>query len=734
MTFMKKYRVLYVEDDQALARLVKKKLGRMNYEVDLAPDAQQGSELFQASGYDALIIDQTLPGLSGLDMVRSIAMQGDLPPAIMVTGTGNESIAVEAMKLGMSDYLVKDIEGGFLNLLPVVIENALQQRQVQNERIRLERELALRSRIADIFLTTPEEEMYSAVLNVFVGAVKSKYGVFAYLDEDGAAILAGIKTDPRYQRDMLNQSRRLAREAWTESAWGVSLREKKSFFGDELSAFPLSREPIFRSLLVPIAYQEEVIGFIGVANKDGDYLQEECEMLENIARYIAPPLDARLKKDRQEKRRRRAEEELRNLTRKLSIKVQVTNCLHQISELFQNRQRMADEIMQGVVDLVPSGWQYPEITCARIVLVGNEYRTSNYRETAWKISSPINVDREMQGTLEVCYLEEKPGEAEGPFLQEEHALLNDISERLGMFIDRRQIESELTQAHRLEAVGQLAAGIAHEINTPTQYVGDNARFLRDAFSDINDMFDEFHKLLQAAKEGSLSAELLAEAETSFHNADLDYLHKEIPKAIEQSIEGVNRVAGIVRAMKEFSHPGSEQKELVDLAHAIENALTISRNEWKYVAEVITDFHANLPLVACLPGDLNQVILSLIVNAAQAISEKIDRRSGQKGTITIRTRKDGQWAEIRVEDTGAGIAEQYRQRIFDPFFTTKEPGKGTGQGLFIAHGIITKKHGGTIDFQTKTGEGTTFVVRLPLQEKAKTINANALPGGREIITN
>ena len=184
------------------------------------------------------------------------------------------------------------------------------------------------------------------------------------------------------------------------------------------------------------------------------------------------------------------------------------------------------------------------------------------------------------------------------------------------------------------------------------------------------------------------------------------------------------MAAIVRAMKEFSHPGNEQKQNVDLAHAIENALTISRNEWKYVAKVVTDFDPHLPMVACLPGDLNQVILNLIVNAAQAIAEKIGVKSGQQGTITIRTRQNGDWAEIHVEDTGAGIPEEIRNRIFDPFFTTKEPGKGSGQGLSIAHNIITKKHGGTIQFQSQIGQGTTFIIRLPIQENTGRRNNHA----------
>jgi signal transduction histidine kinase len=188
---------------------------------------------------------------------------------------------------------------------------------------------------------------------------------------------------------------------------------------------------------------------------------------------------------------------------------------------------------------------------------------------------------------------------------------------------------------------------------------------------------------------------------------------EVPQAIQQSLQGIGRVTTIVRAMKEFSHPGSEEKSDTDLNRAIETTITVARNEWKYVAEVVTDFDPALPLVRCLPGEINQVILNLIVNAAHAIADVVENNGKSKGTITIRTRSQGDRVEIRVSDTGTGIPETIRAKIFDPFFTTKGVGKGTGQGLAIAHSVIVDKHGGTISCETEVGKGTTFVIRLPL---------------------
>jgi PAS domain S-box-containing protein len=303
--------------------------------------------------------------------------------------------------------------------------------------------------------------------------------------------------------------------------------------------------------------------------------------------------------------------------------------------------------------------------------------------------------------------------------------------------EQRMLEAQLRQAQKLESIGQLAAGIAHEINTPTQYIGDNLRFLEGAFSELQTLHAAYQGLREAAATGrelhSAVASVLAAAES----ADADYLLAEVPKAVRQSLEGVEHVARIVRSMKEFSHPGGDQMQAVDLNHALDCTLSVSRNEWKYVAEVVRDFDPGLPSVLCLPGEINQVLLNLVVNAAHAIAEKLGPNAKDKGTITIRTRRRGAGApsgggaaagsvgeksappaadcvEIRVEDTGAGIPEHIRGRVYDPFFTTKPVGRGTGQGLAIAHSIIVEKHGGQIAFETEVGRGTTFVVRLPVR--------------------
>ena len=284
--------------------------------------------------------------------------------------------------------------------------------------------------------------------------------------------------------------------------------------------------------------------------------------------------------------------------------------------------------------------------------------------------------------------------------------------------ERKIIEGQLVQSQKLEAIGHLAAGIAHEINTPIQYVGDNTRFLMDAFKDLHKLLEVYDNLAEAGQSHAELQEILTNVALLKKEIDLPYLREEIPKAIKQSLEGVERVGKIVRAMKEFSHPGPKEKTPTNLNKAIENTVTVARNEWKYVSEMILDLDPDLPLVPCHPNEFNQVILNLVINAAHAIADVVGNGATNKGKITVSTRRKGDKVEISVKDTGTGIPPEIRSKIFDPFFTTKEVGKGTGQGLAIARSIVVDKHGGTIDFETEVGKGTTFTIYLPIGNGSK----------------
>ena len=275
-------------------------------------------------------------------------------------------------------------------------------------------------------------------------------------------------------------------------------------------------------------------------------------------------------------------------------------------------------------------------------------------------------------------------------------------------------EMELRQAQKLESVGRLASGIAHEINTPIQFVGDNTRFLQDSFLSIEKFIHTCRRCLPAAAAGDSDSNLVQAIRDAEQQADCEYLLEEIPKALSQTLEGVDRVATIVRAMKEFAHPENRNMIAADLNKALKSTMTVARNELKYVADIETEF-GELPLVICNVGDLNQVFLNLLVNAAHAIGDVV-KNSGGKGRITVRTASEGDKVLVRITDTGAGIPESIRGSIFDPFFTTKEVGRGTGQGLAYARSVVVERHNGTLTFESEEGKGTTFYVRIPISPK------------------
>jgi two-component system NtrC family sensor kinase len=275
------------------------------------------------------------------------------------------------------------------------------------------------------------------------------------------------------------------------------------------------------------------------------------------------------------------------------------------------------------------------------------------------------------------------------------------------------MEGELRQAQKLESVGRLAAGIAHEINTPVQFVSDNLTFMREALPGLADTIEKYRALAIsvdriADPEATAAAHTARQAEAA---GDVDYTLANTPSALDTALDGLRRVAAIVRSMKEFAYPDRDEKTAIDLNRAIESTLMIAGHECKYVADVETDL-ATLPPVSCNAGEINQAVLNLVINAAHAIRDQVGT-SGTKGKIRVRTRCLADAVEIAISDTGCGIPERIRDKIYDPFFTTKEVGQGTGQGLAIVRNVIVDKHGGSLRFESVVGAGTTFFVRLPL---------------------
>lgn len=546
---------------------------------------------------------------------------------------------------------------------------------------------------------------------------------------------------------------------------------------------------------------------------------------------------------------KQAKQELQKKSHDLGERVKELDCYFSLSQIIRIPDLSEKELFARTVSIIPPGWQYPDITCARISYDGNIYTSQDFKKTSWRLATYINLYGEGRGEVEVFYMEECSGSDEGPFLNEERALLDHVAltlaetlmkmgtdkhlreseeqnrlilestsdgiyavdltgrcticnrsavEMLGYhsateiigkdthslfhykyqdgavypqkecsllrnhekdivvdeyfwradgngfpvqcrpspifrdneligsvisFTDmtkQRNTELQLRQAQKLESIGQLAAGIAHEINTPTQFVNDNTSFLGEAFEDYKELMEAYERIRREVPTGGVSEEMLKAVDELAEEKDIEFLNKEIPQAIKQSQEGLERIGKIVRAMKEFSHPGVDEKTLIDINKAIETTINVSRNEWKYHCDIKTDLNPDLPLVPCLLGEINQVFLNLIVNASYAIADVVGK-SGDMGVIRIATRQDDDWIEIVVSDTGSGIPKEIKERIFDPFFTTKEVGKGSGQGLSIAWSTIVDKHGGTIEVESEEGKGTTFTLRLPVEVPKQIVN-------------
>ncbi len=300
-------------------------------------------------------------------------------------------------------------------------------------------------------------------------------------------------------------------------------------------------------------------------------------------------------------------------------------------------------------------------------------------------------------------------------VQRKTELLREQGEDLRRALRELQLtQAQLLHANKLESVGQLAAGIAHEINTPAQFIGSNLDFLYESFTDLTQLFAPIIEQAVSFSKETSPHDINMVLTGLVSDVDWEYLKDEIPTAIRQSQDGVKRITTIVQALKEFSHPSNNEKEMCDLHKLIETTIIVASNEWKYFADIHTEFDPDLPKVLCLADELCQVFLTLLTNAAHAIETKFDNRpQSEKGRIIFSTHHDLQHVEIQISDTGTGIPDNIHSRIFDPFFTTKKVGKGTGQGLAIAHDIITRKHNGSITFTSEVGKGTVFTIRLPI---------------------
>jgi PAS domain S-box-containing protein len=473
--------------------------------------------------------------------------------------------------------------------------------------------------------------------------------------------------------------------------------------GDDRNRDELVAEGLCAAATVPLLSRERSVGILTVFSRTPrEYAETDLERLKLFANFVAIAIENK----RAEENLRSAHAETEQLLASISwimLAVDDDGVVTQWNAAAEAAFGLpASRAVGSPVSELPISWSWPSLA-ARIAACRGSESPGRFSELAY-----TRVDGR-RGVLGLTLMPIHPDDASRSGLL---LLASDITER-------RMMEDQLAQAQRLESIGQLAAGVAHEINTPIQFIGDNLRFLGGAVADLWRLLDAYRPLLddelievtERQRRSSAIRHLAAEL-------DMEFLGEEMPTAITQAAGGIERVASIVRALKDFAHPDQRTMVATDLNEVLQSTLTVARSEVRHVADVETDFGA-LSAIMCNPGEIQQVFLNILVNAAHAVADRAAVEGG-RGRIVISTAEEGDEAVVAIADNGGGIPERVQPRIFDPFFTTKEVGRGTGQGLAIARTVV-ERHRGTLTFETEVGRGTTFFIRLPL-----TLEAAAAP--------
>lgn len=668
--------ILIVDDERSLRNLLCQYLEDAGYTCWTVQNVKQAKELLRTQHVDLLLSDINMPGESGIDLTRFVKKEYPDLSIIIVSVIDNPDAAKEALELDVSGYIVKPFSK---NVVLIAVDNALRRHklELQNRRYRKDLETTVQQQIGEIknqvvFLQNLMDAIPSAIFHI------SSKGI----------VLGCNKVFEQF----------------------IGKTEQEMVGKSTAEISPGSFDLIYRKMIkqLPVNTQHEFEMVVAdVTGKQCDMIIKTADCMDARGEAngaVGVMLDITDRKVL-EQALHQSEAKYRQIIDDINIGVVLLNPQLEITQMNPHMQEWFPSVEPNAGFLCYQSFQKPpkESPCENCPVVKTFAEGKSF-ETTTQIkgkggsrffrdhSSPIYDD---SGKVVAAIL-----------------LVEDVTKKL-------VLEQELQQSQKLEAIGQLAAGIAHEINTPIQYVGDNIEFFQDAFADLGIIFSSFDDLLQAVKTQTATTKVVEKVDSCLVTADLPYLKEEIPRAIAQSLDGVRRVTEIVRAMKDFSHPGSDKKSSINLNHAIKTTVTVARNEWKYVAEMELDLDESLPEVLCFPGEVNQVLLNIIVNAAHAISDVNDGEKPEIGKIKISTQRKTDSVAVYICDSGHGIPQNVQHRIFDPFFTTKGVGKGTGQGLSIAHSVITDKHGGKLRFESEQGKGTTFIIELPLASQEST---------------
>ena len=582
----------------------------------------------------------------------------------------------------------------------------LKQSEIENENMRSFEKLI--SKISAIFLKHGSSRFLSAlsiVLMELSNFFNSKKGCIFYLDE---RISKFVKIDEYPVKDHthnvnfdINKYPNWAK-ILEQSLTVFDLKQDVLNYGESEEKKFFEANNISQIIIVPLINYTSLVGFIIFEIKDQSRIW--LKKYKSLFRILSEVLSNSLSNYEAEKFRYEAEEETLKLLRAVNqstnivIIMDVTGKIEYVNSTFTNITGYSiEEVMGSKPNFLMEGLNSNEI------LKGIWHNIESGEPWEGRFLDTHKDGKPLWESISLTPIRNSKGEIANLI-----AILDDITEKIAD-------ESRKSVSQRLESIGQLAAGIAHEINTPMQYIGDNTTFLKSSIESLQQYITKMNSMLENELEDN-NPSLVEELNNLKQIFDIEYLLEEIPQSIEQTEIGIKRVTNIVKAMKDFVHPNTKEKVLCNINHGIEVTVTISKNEWKYVADLELQLDDKMPLIYCLQDELNQVILGMIINATQSIEEKFCKKNGKKGKITISTSPDGKDVVIKISDNGNGIKSTNINRIFDPFFTTKEVGKGTGQGLTIAHDLIVNKHGGSISVDSNYGDGTTFTIKIPIGKK------------------
>jgi PAS domain S-box-containing protein len=681
-------RVLLVDDDEVIRRIYSRILRRVGCVVETAASGAAALEILRTGSFDLIVSDIAMAGMSGIEFLRAVREQNLDVPVILMTGESGVETTREAVDYGAFRYLIKPVPS---DTFAQAVRSAIHTHVVAQ---------ALAER-------APFLEACRRLVRVTCQGSDWDFATIWVPGDGDRMHCAETWSRPGYDAAVFDNATRtvdvevgrgFARSGWTCDSpdWLPDISADSS---DPRVRFAVAAG-FQSSFSVPIGAEGEVFAVLEFFSRT--HRAPDLNLLELFATSGAQ-LSAQVLRQRAEQRATRAE------TAEKAIKVTLDAVLESAPAFIlavdeHGKIQFINKVLPHfkIVDVLGSDWlQYlqpgdEDQHRARLRRILTTGVSETYEASVVGLDGGL-----MSFTTHI-----------GP-LRDNDRIVGAVL--VGQDVtELKRSQAEAAGARQLAAVGSIAAGVAHEINTPIQFVNDSLHFLRDASREIFQVVDKLQEVRRLTTDGATApglAEAIAAAVQAEEEADLAYLRENVPSALERCIDGTARITTIVRSMKEFAHPARAEMAPVDLNRAIQSTLTIANTEFKYVADLEVDL-GELPLVTCHVNEINQVVLNLVVNAAHAIGDVVKGGDG-KGVITVRTRRDGESVLISIGDTGTGIPAAIAQRVFEPFFTTKASGHGTGQGLALVRAVIKDRHNGDVSFESKDGCGTTFTVRLPI---------------------